>query len=99
MTADEREKIGELIGTVKAQERRLGKIEEGISKINETISGMRENIMPACATRFGNIEARLDAPGRWFRGRMTRAFDSFLAQGIKLSLIAVLVLLGIHIWP
>ena len=99
MTAEEREKIGELIGTVKAQERRLGKIEEALGKLDEKISGMRENIMPACATRFANLETRLDAPGRWFRGRMTRAVDSLLAQGVKLAIIATLVLVGVHIWP
>ncbi|MCK9629454.1 MAG: hypothetical protein M0R37_12800 [Bacteroidales bacterium] len=63
------------------------------------LEGKLEDHMPYCAARFVKIENRLDAPGRWFRGRLTRAFDSLLGQGVKLASLAVLILLGIHAWP
>jgi len=49
MTADEREKIGELNGTVRALERRLGKIEELIGKLDEKLDAMQLHVAPAAA--------------------------------------------------
>ena len=49
MTADEREKIGILIGTISGLETRLGKIEKTLGCLDTKIDEMREHVAPVAA--------------------------------------------------
>ena len=65
MTAGEQEKIGRLIGTVEAQERRLGKIEVCLSKLDEKLDAMQQHVAPVAAQLAKELAAYRVEEAKW----------------------------------
>lgn len=88
MTADEREKIGRLIGTAEAQERRLAAIEDALGKLDEKLDGMQQHVAPVAAQLAKELASYRVDEAKWkveFVGPLRDKVDSLVKWRIYLT--------------